>query len=232
MLEYTSMRVLIVEDDSDIRMLLRFHLRNAGYTFLEAEDGNQALELIRKEDIDLVILDIMLPGINGIDILKYIRYESQKKKLPVIIASALTEDVDIVTALELGADDYITKPFSPRVLIAKIKSVLRRVDTSEKGPDTISSLGLTMNQLSRTCRIADENIPLKATEFEVLFTLIERPEKVFTRKELIESIKGQDYAVTERSVDVQITSIRKKLGPLGSHIQTVWGIGYKWTEED
>lgn len=226
------MRVLIVEDDSDIRMLLRFHLRNAGYTFLEAEDGNQALELIRKEDIDLVILDIMLPGINGIDILKYIRYESQKKKLPVIIASALTEDVDIVTALELGADDYITKPFSPRVLIAKIKSVLRRVDTSEKGPDTISSLGLTMNQLSRTCRIADENIPLKATEFEVLFTLIERPEKVFTRKELIESIKGQDYAVTERSVDVQITSIRKKLGPLGSHIQTVWGIGYKWTEED
>lgn len=232
MLEYTGMRVLIVEDDSDIRMLLRFHLRNAGYTFLEAEDGNQALELIRKEDIDLVILDIMLPGIGGIDILKYIRYESQKKKLPVIIASALTEDVDIVTALELGADDYITKPFSPRVLIAKIKSVLRRVDTSEKGPDTISSLGLTMNQLSRTCRIADENIPLKATEFEVLFTLIERPEKVFTRKELIESIKGQDYAVTERSVDVQITSIRKKLGPLGSHIQTVWGIGYKWTEED
>lgn len=232
MLEYTGMRVLIVEDDSDIRMLLRFHLRNAGYTFLEAEDGNQALELIRKEDIDLVILDIMLPGIGGIDILKYIRYESQKKKLPVIIASALTEDVDIVTALELGADDYITKPFSPRVLIAKIKSVLRRVDTSEKGPDTISSLGLTMNQLSRTCRIADENIPLKATEFEVLFTLTERPEKVFTRKELIESIKGQDYAVTERSIDVQITSIRKKLGPLGSHIQTVWGIGYKWTEED
>lgn len=232
MLEYTGMRVLIVEDDSDIRMLLRFHLRNAGYTFLEAEDGNQALDLIRKEDIDLVILDIMLPGIGGIDILKYIRYESQKRKLPVIIASALTEDVDIVTALELGADDYITKPFSPRVLIAKIKSVLRRVDTSEKGPDTISSLGLTMNQLSRTCRIADDNIPLKATEFEVLFTLIERPEKVFTRKELIESIKGQDYAVTERSVDVQITSIRKKLGPLGSHIQTVWGIGYKWTEED
>lgn len=108
------MKILVVEDDYDIRTLLGFHLKNAGYTYLEAENGKVALEMIRKEDIDLVILDLMLPEIGGLDILKYIRYESQKKKLPVIIASALTEDVDIVTALELGADDYITKPFSDR----------------------------------------------------------------------------------------------------------------------
>ena len=142
-----------------------------------------------------------------------------------------SKDFDTFEAVQSRLDVYV-KQTESLVEYYKNKGVLRRVDTSEKGPDTISSLGLTMNQLSRTCRIADENIPLKATEFEVLFTLIERPEKVFTRKELIESIKGQDYAVTERSVDVQITSIRKKLGPLGSHIQTVWGIGYKWTEED
>ena len=225
------MKILVVEDDYDIRTLLGFHLRNAGYTYLEAEDGRVALELIRKEDIDLVILDLMLPEIGGLDILKYIRYESQKKKLPVIIASALTEDVDIVTALELGADDYITKPFSPRVLIAKVKSVLRRIEKDEKPHDMVSSLGLTLDQKTRTARIDDTTLSLKVTEFDLLFTLVEYPEKVFSRKELIENIKGTEYAVTERSVDVQITGIRKKLGELGSHVHTVWGIGYKWSEE-
>lgn len=225
------MKILVVEDDYDIRTLLGFHLKNAGYTYLEAENGKVALEMIRKEDIDLVILDLMLPEIGGLDILKYIRYESQKKKLPVIIASALTEDVDIVTALELGADDYITKPFSPRVLIAKVKSVLRRIEKDEKTHDTVSSLGLTLDQKTRTARIEGNPVTLKVTEFDLLFTLVEYPEKVFSRKELIENIKGSEYAVTERSVDVQITGIRKKLGALGSHVHTVWGIGYKWSEE-
>ena len=225
------MKILVVEDDYDIRTLLGFHLRNAGYTYLEAEDGRKALDLIRKEDIDLVILDLMLPEIGGLDILKYIRYESQKRKLPVIIASALTEDVDIVTALELGADDYITKPFSPRVLIAKVKSVLRRIEKDERPRDTVSSMGLVLDQKTRSAKVDDEPISLKVTEFDILFTLLEYPEKVFSRKELIENIKGTEYAVTERSVDVQITGIRKKLGKLGVHVHTVWGIGYKWSEE-
>lgn len=226
------MRILIVEDEEDIRMLLSFHLKNAGFSYAEAEDGLKALDLIRKEDFDLVLLDMMLPGLGGLEILKYIRYESARKKLPVIIASALTEDVDIVTALELGADDYITKPFSPRVLIAKIKSVLRRVDRKDQKEEVIERDGIYLNSTSRTCKVDEENVSLKATEFDILFTLIENPEKVFSRKNLIESIKGQDYAVTERSIDVQVTSIRKKLGPKREHIQTVWGIGYKWTEEE
>lgn len=231
MVSFLIMKILVVEDETDIRTLILFHLKNGGFETESAENGDEALDMLRNNKYDLIILDIMLPGTNGIDILKYIRYESRNKKLPVIITSALTEDVDIITALELGADDYMTKPFSPRVLLAKIKSVLRRVDTTENANMSATSpSGLELDQKTRTCTLLGARIDLKVTEFDILFTLLSSPEKVFTRKELIESVRGQDYAVTERSIDVQITSIRKKLVHLGQNIQTVWGVGYKWTE--
>ncbi|MDY5930873.1 MAG: response regulator transcription factor [Candidatus Ornithospirochaeta sp.] len=225
------MMILIVEDDADIRTLIQFNLEAHHYQTDTAETGKQALEKIRDNEYSLVILDMMLPGISGMDVLKYVRYESPKRKLPIIVASALTEETDIITALELGADDYITKPFSPKILIARIKSVLRRMEGKNTAGTIHTEKGLFMDQGTRQCQFEGRPIVLTATEFDILISLARADGKVLSRSQIIESIKGNDYSVTERSIDVQIASIRKKLGSLGSAIATVWGVGYRYAEE-
>ena len=219
------MTILIVEDDNDIRALMAFHLRSRGYAIEEARDGEEAIEKLSQSIPDLVLLDLMLPRMHGLEVLARIRNGNATKRIPVIVASALTGENDIISALEDGADDYITKPFSPKILSA----LLRR---SGKDSDTVSTAGgLVLDKGSRECLLKDEKILLTATEFDILLALVEAEGHVLRRGEIIEEIKGEGYHVTERSIDVQIASLRKKLGDMGSCIATVWGIGYRYAEE-
>ena len=223
------MKILIVEDDLDIMTLMRFHLRNAGFETEDAKDGEEALEKAGS-GISLMILDMMLPKLSGIEVLREVR--KRCPSLPVIVASALTEEADILTALEQGADDYITKPFSPRILIARVRSVLRR---SERNADTeekvVTENGIVLDTGTRLCTVGGESVTLTATEFDLLLALIRADGRVMRRTELIEKIKGDDYPVTERSIDVQVAALRKKLGRQGKAVTTVWGIGYRYAEE-
>lgn len=227
------MKILIVEDDNDIRTLIQFHLNAQHYETEIAENGKTAIEKLRSnEDFSLVILDIMLPVVSGLEVLKYIRYQSSNRNIPVIITSALTEESDIITGLELGADDYLTKPFSPKILLARIRSVIRRAEgNSESGKTIKTANGITMDASTRLCHANEESIALTATEFDILLSLIRAEGKVLTRAQIMEASKGDDKAATERSIDVQIASIRKKLGNLGSSVSTVWGIGYRYADE-
>ena len=223
------MTILIVEDDSDIRALMAFHLRNHGYTTEEAKDGEEALEMLSSSVPDLVLLDLMLPNLSGLDVLSAIRSGSSTKRIPVIVASALIGENDIIKALEDGADDYLTKPFSPKILCARVHSLLRR---SGREMDAVStSGGLSIDKGTRECFVSGEKIVLTATEFDILLSLVEAEGHVLRRGEIIERIKGAEYHVTERAIDVQIASIRKKLRDMGKNIATVWGIGYRYAEE-
>ena len=225
------MRILIVEDDADIRTLIAFHIKSMGAEAIEAENGQKALSAIGSGGVDLAILDIMLPGISGIEILRRIRAEGPDRELPVIVASALNSENDIISALEEGADDYITKPFSPKILIARVKSLLRRSPSKAAGRVVSTPHGVSLDTGKRKCFVSGEEVPLTATEFDILLSLISADGCVRRRTEIIEEIKGDDYPVTERSIDVQIAALRKKLGSAGSHIATVWGIGYRYAEE-
>ena len=225
------MRILVVEDDKDISTLIAFHLKANGFETDIAANGREAVEKISNGGYALALLDILLPELSGIEVLKYIRSESPSPNLPVIVASALSEEAEIIASLELGADDYITKPFSPKILVARIRSVIRRSENRSISGSVQTEKGLFLDPGTRKCRVQDEEIVLTATEFDMLLALIREGGRVLTRAEIIERIKGNDYPVTERSIDVQIASIRKKLGKMGCAIKTVWGIGYRYAEE-
>lgn len=222
--------ILIVEDDLDIQELLAYNLNKEGYNTVTASDGEEALKKINSS-LDCVLLDIMLPKLSGLDVLKVIRYKMELTNLPVIITSAKSEESDVVMGLELGADDYITKPFSTKVLIAKLKAHLRtkKVDADE---NEIKRGPIYLNLSKHRCKVNDEEIVLTASEFGILYQLIKEEDRVYTRGQLINAVKGDDYPATDRSVDVQVVSLRKKLGTLGKTIKTVWGIGYKFSLEE
>ncbi len=223
--------ILIVEDDEDIAELIRFHLQKQGYATEIAMDGKAALEQFDATRPALILLDVMLPVIDGLEVLKAIRYD-RRSTVPIIIESARGEETDIVTGLELGADDYITKPFSPTVLVAKVKSLFRRVQNDHKAPDdVVTTKHLSLDKNKHSCLADGANIELTATEFSLLAALASEPERVFTRSQLISTTKGSDYPVTERSIDVQIATLRRKLKSCGNAIKTVWGIGYKYQED-
>lgn len=224
--------ILIIEDDKSISKLLSFHLQSEGFDITCVYDGQTALDHIKNNTYACIILDIMLPLVNGFEILKIARYKLEIKT-PIIITSAKSDDSDIISAIELGADDYLTKPFSPKVLSAKVKAALRLLDRKLKNEEitTISDVGIFIDMSKRLCLIDDIPIVLTATEFNLLALLIENPEKVYSREKLITKIKGSDYPVTERAIDVQIVSLRKKLNNYGERIKTVWGVGYKYSGE-
>jgi len=224
-------KILIVEDELDIQELMSFYLKKEDFEIETSSNGNQALEKIRKGNFDLIILDIMLPGKSGLEVLKEVRYKLENK-VPIIIASARSEDSDIITGLELGADEYLTKPFSPAVLTAKVKAMIRyRQKESSKDKNEIKTKNsLSFNVERHTCFYKQTEINLTATEFSLLLLLVKEEGRVFTREQLINSVKGNDYPVTQRAIDVQIASIRKKLGELGKNLKTVWSVGYKYQE--
>jgi two-component system phosphate regulon response regulator PhoB len=196
-----------------------------------AESGEKALEAADAEPVDLIILDLMLPGIDGLEVARRLKRKADTREIPIVMLTAKGEEADVVTGLELGADDYVTKPFSPRILIARLKAVIRRRRGITEGEnDVLNIRELSMHAGRRHVTAGGKALDLTFTEFQVLYFLARRPGWVFTRSQIVDAVRGDDYPVTDRSVDVQIVGLRKKLGPLGKYIETVRGVGYRFME--
>jgi two-component system, OmpR family, alkaline phosphatase synthesis response regulator PhoP len=225
-------RILVVDDEEDILELVRFHLAREGYQLTLAATGEEALKKAKHDKFDLVVLDLMLPGLDGLEVAKALKDDARTKSVPIVMLTAKGEDADVVSGLEIGADDYITKPFSPRVLTARVKAVLRR--RSRATPDegkVITIYELEIHPGRRTVLAGGKALELTYTEFQLLSVLARRPGWVFTRSQIVDSVRGSDYPVTDRSVDVQVVGLRKKLGAYGDYIETVRGVGYRFKEK-
>ncbi len=221
--------VLVVDDEKDILELIRYNLEKEGYSTHCTATGEDGLKAAAGLKPDIIVLDLMLPGLDGLEVCKKLKQDEKTRRIPVIMLTAKTEDTDIVSGLELGADDYLTKPFSPRVLIARLRAVLRRGnETTDELTEQRLRIGDILIDVSRhEVRCKDEHVELSATEFAILEFLARNPGWVFSRNKIINAVRGKDYPVTERSVDVQILGLRKKLGAMGDYIQTVRGVGYR-----
>jgi len=225
--------ILVIDDEEDIRELLKFNLENEGYSVSSVATGEEALDSVRKLFPDLIILDLMLPGIDGLEVCKKIKSDEQLQHIPVLMLTAKSEETDEVIGLELGADDYLTKPFSPRILLARLKSLIRRKSPKdESGPGIIRIENMIIDPIRFEIKIEDNPVILTYTEFSLLHYLAQRPGWVYSRYQIVDALKGEDYIVTERSVDVQIVGLRKKLGANAKFIETVRGVGYRFKSLD
>ncbi|MCC6143199.1 MAG: response regulator [Candidatus Hydrogenedentes bacterium] len=223
--------ILIVDDEEDILELVRYNLEKVGYQVSCAETGTEAIRIARAELPDAILLDLMLPGLDGLEVTSLLKNDVKTRHLPIVMLTAKGSESDIVRGLEAGADDYVTKPFSPKVLLARLKAVLRRKgrDTTEER-STIKVHDIVIHPGRHEVVIQGAPVQLTFTEFRVLEFLARRPGWVFTRSQIMDAVRGEDYIVTERSVDVQIVGLRKKLGDLGAYIETVRGVGYRFKE--
>ncbi len=228
----TKKRILVVEDEEDILALLHFNLIKAGYIADCAENGEEALAQIAAKSPDLILLDLMLPGIGGLDVCRRLRSDESGSEIPIIMLTACGEEEDVVRGLELGADDYMTKPFSIKVLLARIQTVLRRKNFLQQETDAeeLIRADLSIHPGRNLVQVEGKPVELTFTEFKVLEVLARKPGWVFTRYQLVNAVRGEDYIVTDRAVDVQIAGLRKKLGPCGHYIETVRGVGYRFQE--
>ncbi len=226
-------RILVVEDEEDILALLHFNLIKAGYLVECATCGEEGLGKVKEQLPDLILLDLMLPGIDGLEICRRLRQDEETENIPIIMLTARGEESDIVQGLELGADDYVTKPFSIKVLQARIQSVLRRQNEidQEKEQEELNIGDLKIHVGRNLVLVGGDSTELTFTEFRVLVALASRPGWVFTRYQIVNAVRGEDYAVTDRAVDVQIAGLRKKLGFCGHYIETVRGVGYRFKEQ-
>jgi len=224
--------ILVVEDERDLLELLKYNLEREGYEVLTAETGEDGLKQARSASLDLVLLDLMLPSMNGLEVCRSLKARPETADLAVMMLTAKGEESDVVQGLELGADDYITKPFSPRILMARIKAVLRRVEADRDGSDRkiIEAGGVRIDHDRHEVLTDGQSIDLTATEFKLLTLLVSRPARVFTRQQIIDSLHEGFAAVTDRSVDVQVVSLRRKLGGTGKRIETVRGVGYRFKD--
>jgi two-component system phosphate regulon response regulator PhoB len=223
--------ILVVDDEEDILELVRHHLKREGYEVLCADSGEKALMTTRNNPVDLIMLDLMLPGIDGLEVTRKLKNDPQTKHLPILMMSAKGEESDVVTGLELGADDYVTKPFSPRILIARTRAIIRRGGKEPPDETTVIRVhDIEIHPGRRSVTVQGKPVNLTYTEFQVLSILARRPGWVFTRSQIVDMVRGDDYPVTDRSVDVQIVGLRKKLGPYGDTIETVRGVGYRFKE--
>ena len=229
-----SKNIIVVEDDLDIMELISFNLANEGHQVFEANDGEVGIDKARNNNPDLILLDLMLPGIQGLDVCRIIKSDQETKEIPIIMVTALGQEEDIVKGLETGADDYITKPFSIKVLIARVNAVLKR--SNEVGEDKSKDIlinGINIKTRSREVWVNKNLIKdLTFSEFQILYLLAGHPGWVFTRYQIIDKIRGDNYPVTDRSVDFQIVGLRKKLGDAGKLIKTVRGVGYRFTPDE
>ena len=222
--------ILVVDDEEDVLELVRYNLDKSGYQVETASSGEEALAKARRKLPDLVILDLMLPGMDGLEVCKKLKNDVKTEGLPIIVLTAKGEETDIVTGLELGADDYVTKPFSPKVLIARVRRILRRAVSREVEKPPIRIRDLVMDPGRREVLVKGKRVNLTFTEFNILYALARRPGLVFTRYQIVDAVRGDDYPVTDRAVDVQIVSLRKKLGSCGGYIETVRGVGYRFKD--
>ena len=225
-------KILVVDDEEDILELIRFNLSREGYAIRCAATGENALKSLKTEPVDLIILDLMLPGIDGFTVAMQIKGDPRIQHIPIIMLTAKGSETDVVTGLEVGAEDYITKPFSTRILLARIHSVLRRngsIGTSNESA-CIERAELTIDIRKHEMRVKDQKIDLTYTEFEVLTLMASKPGWAFTRSQIVDKVRGYNYNVTDRSVDVQIVGLRRKLGPCGHYIETVRGVGYRFKD--
>ena len=222
--------ILIIEDDPEIQELLSFAMSKEGWKLVQAKTGEEGLDLLKKGPVNCILLDIMLPGMDGLRALKKIKEIEQCRNVPVIMTTARGEEADIITGLELGADDYVVKPYSPKVLIARIRAALRRQEENagqetavvwQQGP-------LTLDAARHEALCGGKPLNLFATEFALLQHFLSHPDMVFSRNQIIAAIRGPDYPATDRSVDVQILGLRKKLGEAGDMIETIRGVGYRF----
>lgn len=230
-----KVNVLVVEDESEIQQLVSYNLIRAGFHVTCADSGEEALERLRSEDVDCVLLDLMLPGMSGMEVCAAMRKveSSSHKSIPIIMLTAKGEEEDVVTGFECGADDYITKPFSPKVLVARIKAVVKRAVTSKNEADeswsnVIHVDGLQIDKRRHEVSLGGNQVHLTTTEFSILSLLAGKPGWVFTRQQIIDAVRGYDFLITPRAVDVQIFGLRKKMGTYGQLIETVRGIGYRY----
>jgi two-component system alkaline phosphatase synthesis response regulator PhoP len=224
-------RILLIEDEEDIAAIIKLQAELSGYKLHVEVDGINGFRAIEREKPDLVILDIMLPGENGLDICRKMKGSAELKNIPVIILSAKGEELDVVLGLELGADDYVSKPFSPKVLFSRIKAVLRRGREPEKTAKTIRFSDFILEIDRYILRRGEKVIPLTLSEFGIIRRLVSNRGKVLTRNQLLDDINNDDAFIVDRNIDVHIASLRKKLGPTFDWIETVRGVGYRFREE-
>jgi two-component system phosphate regulon response regulator PhoB len=229
--------VLIVEDEPEIAELVQFHVQREGMTTRLATTGRQALDRVREEEPDLVILDLMLPDLDGLEVCRRLRQKAETRHIPIVMVTAKGEEADIVAGIELGADDYVTKPFSPRVLIARIKAVLRRREQNADGttdPEGRIILGagrLVVDTRRHTVTVDGAAVELTLTEFGLLNYLSQRPGFVRTRDQIISAVHGKSTVLSSRTVDVHVTALRRKLGEAAPMIETVRGVGYRLADQ-
>lgn len=225
-------RILIVDDEKDIIELVRYNLEKEGFLVKGAMDGESGLGIALQEQPDIILIDLMLPGIDGLEVCRSLRADGRTSSIPVIMLTAKSAETDRVLGLELGADDYITKPFSPRELMARIKAVLRRTSQKPTHSDLIRRGELTVDTARREVNCSGKAIVLTATEFRLLQFFADHPGRVFSREQLIDGALGKDISVVDRTIDVHITSLRRKLGACSNWIETVRGFGYRFREEE
>ncbi len=233
----TRPTVLLVEDEDDIRELMQYNLLKEGYQVIAVGSGEEALEVVGRQIPDLVVLDLMLPGMDGLNVCRRLRGDARTQALPILVVSARGEEADVVTGLNLGADDYLTKPFSPRVLVARTRAVLRRSNAMETAVSTegipehsFQVHDLVIHPGRHQAMFRNRTIDLTSTEFRVLAFLAAKPGWVYTRQQILDGVHGNNYAITDRAIDVQIVGLRKKLGEAGRYIETVRGVGYRFRE--
>ncbi|OKY76756.1 MAG: DNA-binding response regulator [Desulfobulbaceae bacterium DB1] len=224
--------ILIIEDDEDIQQLVSYNLIKAGFHVVCADTGEEGLEKLKGGDVDCILLDLMLPGMGGLDVCRAIKKSENPHGVPVLMLTAKGEEDDVVAGLDCGADDYVTKPFSPKVLIARIKALLRRKketgEVAEEKAVAILLHGLEIHPGRHEVRLNGELLQLTMTEFGILHLLAGKPGWVYTRQQIIDAVRGYDFLVTPRAIDVQIFGLRKKMGEAGGSIETVRGVGYRF----
>ena len=226
-----KIKILLIEDEEDIASLIKLQGELSGYKIVIASDGISGLQMIEKEQPDLILLDIMLPGLGGLDVCRKIRNTETFKHTPIIMLSAKNEEIDIVLGLELGADDYVAKPFSLKILFSRVNAVLRRMKKPLKESNLIQFGEFTMELERYVLRKKEKQIPLTLSEFGILRRLLVSRGKVLTRNQLLDDIQNNEAFVVDRNIDVHIASLRKKLGPHFEGIETVRGVGYRFKEE-
>lgn len=223
-------KILVVDDEQDLVKLIRYHLEKDGYRVLSAYNGEDALFLSRKERPELLILDLMLPGMDGLEVCKRLKADRDLTNTAIVMLTAKGEEADITTGLKLGADDYITKPFSPKELVARAQAVLRRTKNASAVQEYIKIDDLTIDLDKHEVIIKNEPVQLTLAEFKILYHLARKPGRVFTRDQLLDAVSGPETAVTDRTIDVHVASLRKKLKTFANRIATIRGIGYKFKE--